>query len=275
MKSNTPLVSVIVTTKSSASTIGELLKSIKNQSYQNIETIVVDNNSIDKTLDLSKKYTDKVFQKGPERSAQRNFGVKNSTGEFLLIIDSDMVLNKNVVKECVEKYKSDSKDIGAVVIPEKSFGKGFWAKTKIMERQINQGETFFESARFFPKRIFLKFKGYDEGLTGPEDWDLSQRIGKRYKISRIKSYILHNEGRLFLKTLFKKKFYYGLSAQKYLKKQNLSIISPVTVYFLRPAFYRNWQILIKNPTVALGMILMLIVEFAGGGLGYIIGRVKR
>lgn len=269
-----PLVSVIITTRNSSTTLNKLLGSIQKQIYKKIEIILVDNNSSDNTKELARKFTKRVFQMGPERSTQRNFGVTKSLGKYLLILDSDMILTKNIVKECVELCEAD-KEIGAVVIPERSIGVGIWAKAKILEREINSGEEFFEAARFFPKKIFLEFGGYDKNLTGPEDWDLPRRIVKNYTIGRVKSKILHNEGELTLLTLFRKKYYYGLSAHKYLTKQKIPVVSPVTVYFLRPAFYKRWWMLFKNPLISLGMIVMLTVELIGGGLGYLIGRFTR
>lgn len=267
------LVSVIVTTKNSARTLNRLLRSIKNQNYTKKEIIVIDNASDDGTVKIGRKFTSKIFQKGPERSVQRNYGAKLAKGEYLFFLDSDMILTKNVVKDCIEIFKREKKDkIGGVIIPEYSFGKNFWAKTKAFERDINRGEIFFEAARFFPREVFNKFRGYDKNLTGPEDWDLSQRIARKYKISRVKSKILHDEGKLSLKTLSKKKFYYGLSVHKYIKKQKLSVFGPTTIYFLRPAFYRNWTKLVTHPLLTLGMFLMLVIEIIGGGLGYLVGR---
>lgn len=162
------LVSIIITTKNSAKTLKSLLVSIKKQSYKRKEIIIVDNNSSDKTLNIAKKYTENIFLKGPERSSQRNYGALKSKGNYLFFLDSDMVLEEHVIKQCVEKskYKLDKCE---VIVPEKSFGKGFWAKAKILERNINEGEFFFEAARFFPKKIFKQAKGYDESLTGPEE----------------------------------------------------------------------------------------------------------
>jgi glycosyltransferase involved in cell wall biosynthesis len=59
----TPLVSVIIPTFNSSRTIEKTLKSIKNQSYNNIEIIVIDNNSTDNTKEISLKYTENVFNK--------------------------------------------------------------------------------------------------------------------------------------------------------------------------------------------------------------------
>src|SRR5690242_13999566 len=95
------LVSVIVPTKNSQHFLDACLRSIKNQSYKNIELIVVDNNSTDKTKNIAKKYTKRVYNKGPERSAQRNFGASVSKGAYVVFIDSDMQLTKNVIKNCV------------------------------------------------------------------------------------------------------------------------------------------------------------------------------
>jgi len=269
------LVSTVITTRNSGSTLEKLLQSLGGQTYRQLEIVVVDNNSTDNTLELAKKYTDKIFTKGPERSVQRNFGAKKSKGDYYLILDSDMELTKDVISQCVEAVETGEEKIGGVVIPEKSFGRGFWARTKAFEREINAGESYFDAARFFPKNVFWNFDGYDENLTGPEDWDLPQRISKSYKIAKIKAKILHNEGNPNLIKLAKRKYYYGLSVHKYLKKQKMSVVGPKTLYFLRIGFYKQWRKLIAHPLLTLGMFVMLGFETIGGGLGYIIGRFQK
>ncbi len=77
-----PLVSVIVTTKNEERNIENCLKSIRNQTYKNIEIIVVDNNSDDRTKEIAKKYTAQVFNHGPERSAQRNLGAERAESKY-------------------------------------------------------------------------------------------------------------------------------------------------------------------------------------------------
>jgi len=78
------LVSVIVPTKNSADTIETCLKSIKNQTYPDIEIIVVDNYSEDRTADIAREYG-KVLLKSSERSKEgcpkrRLHGQKNLAG---------------------------------------------------------------------------------------------------------------------------------------------------------------------------------------------------
>jgi len=64
-----PLVSVIITTKNEEKHIENLLQSIKRKTYKNIEIILVDNYSTDKTIEIARKYTDKIYLKGLERSS--------------------------------------------------------------------------------------------------------------------------------------------------------------------------------------------------------------
>lgn len=92
-----PLVSVVITTKNEERNIESCIKSILEQSYQNIEIIVVDNYSTDKTKEMALKYTDKVYDKGPERSAQRNYGmIDKSNGEYVMFVDADMILSPDL-----------------------------------------------------------------------------------------------------------------------------------------------------------------------------------
>jgi glycosyltransferase involved in cell wall biosynthesis len=269
-----PLVSVIITTKNSEKYIKECLYSIKKQSYKKIESIVVDNNSIDHTKEIAEKYTKSIYNKGPERSAQRNFGAKKTKGDFLLFIDSDMELSKNVIKECVEKYETaNDRKVGGIIIPEVSIGKSFWAKCKALERSFYIGLDWIEAPRFFSKDIFTQFKGYDEKQTGTEDFDLPQRIKNKLgeeSILRIKSPIYHNEGNLSLLYTLKKKYYYVKTAneyrqkksnQKYYKKQ--ANIERYKLFFSKP------KLLYRNPIVGIGMLFMKTCEFAAGGLGYV------
>lgn len=268
-----PLVSIIITTRNEQKNIQAALRSIKNQSYKELEIIVVDNNSVDRTKSIAKKYTKFVYNIGPERSAQRNFGVEKSRGEYVLILDADMIVGKDVVKECIKQVSQDTK-LKALIIPEQSFGEGIWSKAKAFERSFYLGDLSIEAARFFNKKIFKEFGGYDLSITGPEDWDLPQRIAKRYKIGRINELILHNEGRLSLWGLMRKKFYYAKKANIYLKKQNKKVISSTTVYFLRSAFYKNWKKMLRHPILTIIMFIMLVAELFWGSLGFLVGKIQ-
>lgn len=270
------MVSIIITTKNEKDVIKRLVDSINNQSYQKIEIILVDNNSTDKTPEIAKKMGIKVYNFGPERSAQRNYGVKKSSGSYLMILDADMELEKDVVKECVTLAEQDPQ-IGEIVIPEQSVGENFWEKVKAYERSFYnlEGDETTDASRFFTRVAFEKVGGFDERITGPEDWDLPENVKKMgFKIGRIKSRIYHYERIPSVLTLAKKKYYYAIKSYRYLSKNNISPFSPKTIYFLRPVFYRNWRILLSNPMLTIGMFTMLTLEQIAGGLGYVKGRME-
>lgn len=278
MKKNI-LVSIIIPTYNSGDFIYALLESTNKQTYKHIEVIVVDNNSKDSTKEIAKKFTSHVYNKGPERSAQRNYGVKQSKGDYVLIIDSDMVLAENLVEECLELLENN-KDLKAITVPEQSFGEGFWSKCKILERSFYLGVDWMESARFFERKLFEEMGSYDERNTGTEDYDLPQRIKEKYGmkvIGRVDAFIFHNEQRLSLVKTCKKKFYYAQRLDVYSKKQdNQEYFKKQASIFERyKLFFSNPAKLFKNPIVGLGMLFMKTSEFVCGGTGYLYGQLKR
>ena len=94
---DTPLVSIIIPTKKSSHTLSSCLQSAVNQTYANIEVIVVDNYSSDATRVVAMKYTKEVFATDPERSIQSNFGAKIALGKYVYRVDSDFVLDSNLI----------------------------------------------------------------------------------------------------------------------------------------------------------------------------------
>ena len=274
--SNRSLVSVIISTKNEEGNIRNILESLKRQIYKNIEIIIVDNNSTDGTKEIAKEYTEKIYNRGPERSSQRNFGVEIANGEFVFISDADMILTPKVIGECVNEI-SPKEDVGGIIIPELSIGQGFWAKCKALEKSFYVGVDYIEAARFYRKKVFQELGGFNINMLGGEDWDLSQRVAKRYKIGRINSYIYHNEGKLSLLKTMQKKFYYGKHFNKYLdKNRNLENVKQQINTFKRFVLYLSHPIkLFKNPILGFGMLFMKFCEFGAGGAGYLISKFRK
>ncbi len=271
----TPLVSIIVPTYNSGDYLERCLQSVTGQSYQNIELIVVDNNSRDNTREIAQKYTDKVFNYGPERSAQRNFGVSQSVGNYILIIDSDMVLSEKVMESCVDKIQ-ENKDTKGIIIPEESFGEGFWAQCKKFERSYYIGVEWMAAARFFEKKAFLKAGGFDKNMVSGEDWDLSQRIEKEGKINMINDLIYHDEGKIELFKTIKKKFYYAENFTNYAGKNkgNVKFKKQTGIFSRYKLFFLHPEKLFKDPILWIGMFFMKTCEFGFGGAGYLIKKIK-
>ena len=271
---NYSIVSVVVTTKNEEANIQNCLESIKKQSYPShkIEIIIVDNNSTDWTKEIAARYTEKIYNFGPERSAQRNFGIKQASGKYILYLDADMVLFKDVISECIAKCERER--YIALYIPEKIKGKGFWIKVRNFERSFYD-TTCIDAVRFFREDNFLGIGGFDENLTGPEDWDFDRRIREVGKVDIINSPIYHNEGEFKFRRYINKKSYYARSFDKYIKKWNKNdpIIRKQLGFWYRyfGVFLENgkWRKLIIHPILTMGMYSLRFMF----GIQYLLRRV--
>jgi glycosyltransferase involved in cell wall biosynthesis len=250
------MVSVVITTKNEEKNVENCLRSIKAQTFRNIELIVVDNFSEDKTVEIAKRYGAKVYSKGPERSSQRNYGAHVSSGEYLLYLDADMILSPNVIEECVEKCEVDKVD--ALYVPERIVGEGFWIRVRDFERSFYTG-TVVDSVRFIQKNLFERVEGFDESLIGPEDWDFDRRIRKIGQTGIINAALYHNESLFNVKRYLKKKNYYSNGIKKYVRKWGSN--DPETKkqigiwYRLMGVFVEKgkWKKLIRHPLFTIAM----------------------
>ena len=266
--SSNPVTTVVVTTRNEREDIERCLLSLKLQTYPAIEIVVVDNQSTDGTDEIARKYADVFLNAGPERSAQRNAGARQATGDYLFFIDADMELEQKVIEQAVHAARTGA---DAVVVPECSVGDGLWTAAKALERSCYEGDETIEAARFFRRDSFEKHGGYDESLTGPEDWDLPARIARTDVIARTTARIVHHEGHLTLQSLARKKFYYGRSFARYIQRHPQLARKQLVVF--RPAFVRHRRRLANDPTLASAMLFMKLVEFSAGGAGVVVGWI--
>ena len=111
MKSD--LISIIVPVYNSELYINRCLDSLLKQTYKNIEIIIVDDGSKDNSLQLIKDYANrdsriKVYtQSNQGPSVARNTGLDNSTGKYIMFVDADDFIDKNMVTNMVEGIKDD------------------------------------------------------------------------------------------------------------------------------------------------------------------------
>jgi glycosyltransferase involved in cell wall biosynthesis len=266
-------ISIIVTTKNEEKNLGNLLESIKNQTFSEYELIVVDNNSTDRTKYIANKYGAYVFNKGPERSAQRNFGAKNSKGEFLLFLDADMVLENEILNEMISFSISHS-EVKCITMKEVPIGISIWSKAKKLELSFyTQKDDFDLAPRWFRREVFFEFHGFDEDQTGTEDWDLPDRVYSKYPLKHLtKRKVFHNEGDFGLIHILKKKFYYASKSHKYVKKSEGGMMNPKFIYFLRPQFYKYWRFWFLDLKVSLALIILLNLEWIFAAFGFIFGK---
>lgn len=207
----------VITTRNEANNIGNCIHAF-DAVRDDVEIIVVDNNSDDATKSIAESLGARVFDKGPERSAQRNLGWQEATAKWVIILDADMILPPATLKEILEITERDH-DESAYWIPEVRTGDGIRVKARNFERSFYDG-TCIDALRLFKRDILVKTRGYDESLiAGPEDWELDIRVletGAKCKV--INGHLIHNEKQLTLKRMLSKKSYYSKSMAAYQAK---------------------------------------------------------
>lgn len=111
MKDENPLVSVVIPTYNSEKVLPLCLESIISQDYpkEKIEIIIADGGSKDKTLEIAKGYTDKIFP-NPLKTGEagKAVGIKKAEGEIIALIDSDNILpDRDWLKMMVEPFEDE------------------------------------------------------------------------------------------------------------------------------------------------------------------------
>jgi len=256
------LVSVIIPTKNSSRTIQKCLQSVAGQSYQNLEIIIVDGKSTDDTVKISQEYKANIFILEVERTFAKNFASRKANGEYLLFLDSDMVLDPDVIEECLESINGP--DVGGIIIPEKTVGTGFWIKVRDFERSFYFG-TKIESARFFRTREVMLVGGFDEDIILYEESTLPQKIekiGLKTDV-RIKSFIHHDEGTLNIKEWLKKKRYYSNTSSTYMERYTKYSQYQMCISYRIKVYLQNgnWEKLLRHPCLAVGLFVLKTLEF--------------
>jgi glycosyltransferase involved in cell wall biosynthesis len=264
-------VSVIIPTKNSSKTLAKCLDSIKRQDYENIEIIVVDNYSTDKTLEIAKRYTNAVYTASPERSSQMNYGVEKSTGKYIYRIDSDFILEPQIISQAVNS--AESNNYAAIIIHNTSDPTvSFWAQVRKFERDMYDSDNLNIAVRFIRRDAFLSVGGFDNRLVYGEDYDLHNRIAERYRIGRIKAKEIHLGEYRSIKEVAKKNYYYGKTAPLFLKKnksRGLKQVSPIKKIYLK-----NYKQFIRHPYLTAGFLVYQVVRYSAGGIGFLINKIR-
>lgn len=143
-----PLISVITPTYNSEKYISKCLKSLFDQDFKNFEHIVVDSLSIDRTLEIIKKFDkSKIIIKKSNIYEAYNIAIKESKGKFIYILNSDDEIEKDSFNKFYKEYlKNNNIDIFT------SIGVEFKnSKRNLLRKRI------FTDAKLFEKGI-IKFK---------------------------------------------------------------------------------------------------------------------
>ncbi len=181
-------VSIIIPVYNEEKVIKDCLESLSKQTYRDIELIVIDDGSVDKTMNVLSGFKIDNLQilkqqhKGP--GAARNLGARGAKGEILVFVDADMTFDKDFIKKLVapiengkakgtfskEEYVSNWDNIWARCwnineewLPERRHPKDYPDKQRVF--------------RAILKNEFEKVGGFDSSKGYIDDWSLSEKLG--------------------------------------------------------------------------------------------------
>ena len=113
MRGFNKMISIIVPVYNVESYLKECLESIRQQTFTDIEVILVNDGSTDGSREICERYCEKdirfrlINQENQGQSVARNRGVKESVGQFIMFVDSDDVINTNVLEVLLPYMKTD------------------------------------------------------------------------------------------------------------------------------------------------------------------------
>jgi glycosyltransferase involved in cell wall biosynthesis len=241
-----PRISVIIPTFNHGRFIEKTIESVLNQSFQDLEIIIVDDHSTDNTKTVVQKYLDsRVYfirhdiNRGP--GAARNTGIQCSAGTYIAFLDSDDEWAPEKLQLQLDLFTEGSYDLGliysaaefvtnnvSIIIHCKVHDDAF--KSLLEANGIVCGG----SSAMIKRKCIETVGLFDESMLSSEDWDMWLRIAKSYKIKFVDKVLVRcnthasnisadmartitGRERLLLKHVEAYKYYPDIHAQQYYK----------------------------------------------------------
>ncbi|NVK52287.1 MAG: glycosyltransferase [Flavobacteriaceae bacterium] len=305
--------SIIIPVYNRPQEIDELLMSLTEQDYQGVfEVIVVEDGSTKTAKEQVEKYASKLninyfFKENSGAGASRNFGMLQATGNYFIILDSDVIVPTQYLSEVSKSlYKNFTDAFGGPDAAHKSFTP--------LQKAINYSMTSFLTTggirgkkkavgKFQPRSFnlglsqaaFVKTKGFAKLKVG-EDIDLTFRLWKHgFKTQLIENAFVYHKRRSTLKQFYKQTFAFGTARpqlnQRYPETAKItywfpslfiigfdvSILMLIFGYWQLAALYSFYFMLLfldsliqnKSFVVAFLSIITTFTQHLGYGLGFL------
>lgn len=189
---NTSLVSVIIPAYNAEDYIAETVQSVLSQTYRNIEVLVIDDGSKDQTRERLTPYLNKIryiHQSNQGESVARNHGLRQSRGEYIVFLDADDILCRDMVEQSVFALSQKSEfrvvyghRVGFVhPDPERLLPiTPVPATSGNVLPDIIRGATLVPGQFLVHKECLEHLGGFAEDMQFGEDWEFLLRLAKDF-----------------------------------------------------------------------------------------------
>jgi len=184
-------VSVITACYNAQNTIEETIRSVLLQTHKDIEYIIIDGNSTDKTLEIVSKYENIVSKLISEKDSgvynAMNKGISNATGDLVFFLNADDVFINETVVENFANYAKQTQAgllLGNILMLNRYTGENYYEKQGFIDNFQLINSTIFHPATFFRREIFQKYGNYNENnkIVSDYEWYVNYfRNGGDYK----------------------------------------------------------------------------------------------
>lgn len=241
------LVSIIMAARNEEELIGQSLESLLNQSYKDIEIIVINDGSTDRTEKIVRGYMEKhknieliTIEHNHEGCViPRVMGIEQSKGGILFLVDADAYYAKDYIKKCVEKLNEP--DVAGVVgkirvwNPRTWFSKcrdfhyrARWDDMDNIRREIMEAKI---APWIFRRCVYNEVGGYDTHLTYGEDRDFAKKLlEKGYKIAFVPDAEWYHKWEERPLKVIKTQFILGQRNYDFIKKNKIEVLR--NLYFI-------------------------------------------
>lgn len=279
--------SITLPTFNEEEAIGRTIDSIKAQELDHeaeIQVIVVDNGSTDRTVELAKEHGAEVITNDTGKrvtiSTLRNWGAKQSRCEDIIgFVDGDMEVPKNWLQTAINHLKGDIDCLGCVsmVPPEAGWVARTWFDPGRRSTRPIWDVDFLPGRNIVLKKtVFEHVKGFDEELVTAEDKDFTYRINQAgYRVVHLdQPRVMHLGYETDMRVYLRKEFWRQKSALAFAKKHK-------TMRTLRNPLLGFWHVLFfflaiitsfYSPIpflnlICLGLLFLpsVLITFRGGG----------
>ncbi|MCC5927198.1 MAG: glycosyltransferase [Bacteroidetes bacterium] len=190
-REHTPLVTVYLATKNRLSLLQRALKSLEDQTYRNLELIVVDDGSEDGTSDFLNTYASAYpfhfvsFDQSGGAPAARNYAIHRAQGEFITGLDDDDRFLPDRVARFVQEWHDGISLLGAESFLVTDTRRVRWRKPSVVTYDDLLYRNLIGNQVFTKTAYMRQLKGFDEHLDASQDYDMWLRLVRKYGPARI------------------------------------------------------------------------------------------